>query len=1839
MSQIGKSAENHSSDSEEIQIQIRPQDSVSNTGSKCSSVSSIMLKALAKKAELRAEASNLKRKQKLRVQEQELRDQIEQLELQTELDKVTAVEEVCAQFEDDQQSTTSMKTRQKQFTVADIQVHGEFSGLEPEFIPDQKIKPVVKKEQAVISDLSNNPENLIHLNTIKDEKPIKPEEEAVKQNDVTLLADGIVRGIKSMNSHTKKIECFNGDPLNYNHFIRSFNKVINSKDLDYEDKLDLLRQNTTGEAKDLVKGCEYNKSPQLGFEKAMNLLKVNYGKPFVVKQAHLKIITERGQIKSDDIRDLKKLSVELLSFKNTMEDLNEIRKLDNSEDLDKITEKLPTFMQTQFRKIADEVMFVKDMPLTLEDLCLFVEKQIRVMNNPLIGVHRQKQNSTVRTHESQPARRQRRTFAATSSSETSRQSTSNGSGVFTKNMCKCCKVNVHYLNHCEMFKRLDYNGRVKFVADNKLCFSCLNSGHMSDKCFRTKPCVYCTGKHQSLLHPPNAPPAPQITNSPQSRNSVETQTQTVLQGTNNNNSQVLLPIVAIKIKTSDDKLVPVYCLLDSGSDTSYCSEKLYDELGLIGRPVTFTRSTMSNANECVTTKVVNNVKFTDWYESNETIIPSLFTQPSININKDVIPKQWHVNQFKYLSSIELPEIDKDVDLILGNDLSAALEPFEIIPSENNGPFALRTKAGWLINGCACIEKFKYHCHSTVLFASVTKQQPLCSLCFDYVDCLQNGKLEPSVNHKRFLDIAKCSIKLNDENHYEIDLPFKYDNVQMPDNKAQSLQRVFSLKKRFIKNPDFFDKYKATMDMLFDNKYAVYADEKPEVPGKQWYLQHHGVFHPKKPDKLRVVFNCSAEYKGHSLNKMLLGGPDLNNNLVGVLLRFRQGLVAFQADIKTMFYQVKVPDAQTNFLKFLWWHNNDLSQPPQTCEMKTHIFGAISSPAMANYALRQVARDNKLNFSAETISTVESNYYVDDVLKSQDDVATIKQLIGEMITLLKKGGFVLSKFVSNFPEVLSDVPESDCELVELKPFPNDEYEHPALGVQWNVNRDTLGYNNNVSTKANTRRGFLSVVNSIFDPLGLVCPLITTGRMILQELHACNLDWDDNCPNDTLKRWEKWIGDLNYLNDLKINRCIKPPWFGKITHAEIHNFADASKQAMCAVSYLKIFNHDNISHTTIMLAKSRLVPLKSKLTIPRLELSASVLALKLDNMLRTELQIPINESHFWTDSSTVLHFIRNENKTFPTFVANRINKIRDSSDLNNWHYVNTKENVADMATRPVGGSTFVNYNEWINGPSFLNKSQEFWPEPPITLSNLDESNCQNYVTVKSSVEKNSIIKLLGKHSSWNKLRKVVALILRYKNVLRNRAIKRKDGDLPELGSAHMRVFLSADEIKNAERSIVSLMQGDIFSEEIGMLRLNKPIKRSSRLVKLNPFLKNGILRVGGRLDKSNLSFEQKHPQILTREMCITPLIINHFHALSGHSGRSYVLSSIRKNYWIVNGNATVRSVLGNCVKCKRIRGKLSTQFMSELPPERLECDSAPFTNTGLDYFGPFLIKKGRTTFKRYGVIFTCMVSRAVHLEVSSDLTTDSFIMALRRFIARRGNVTKRFRSDNGSNLVGAVNELKQCIKNWNKSQINNFLVQREIDWVFNPPSASHYGGAWERLIRSVRQILNATVSDQILTDESLITLMCEAEAILNGRPLTVVNSEASEPLALTPNDLLMQNSVSLPPGEFDSKDLYSKKRWRQVQQLANVFWNRFKNEYMSLLQTRQKWFHIKDNLKINDIVLINNSNITRNNWPMGRVIKLYPDKDNVVRKVDVKTKDGVLLRPIAKLCLIFSDKENL
>ena len=681
-----------------------------------------------------------------------------------------------------------------------------------------------------------------------------------------------------------------------------------------------------------------------------------------------------------------------------------------------------------------------------------------------------------------------------------------------------------------------------------------------------------------------------------------------------------------------------------------------------------------------------------------------------------------------------------------------------------------------------------------------------------------------------------------------------------------MSRLMKLKRRLTSDDQFRKDYNSFMQDIISSGYAerVPVDEASTKSKQVWYIPHHGVYHKKKPGKIRVVFDCSAVCDGQSLNQQLLQGPDLTNNLTGVLCRFRQERIAFMCDIQAMFHQVKVDVEHRNLLRFLWWDDPEMKRDPVEFRMTVHLFGATSSPGCANFALKTTADQYEESCGREAADFVRRNFYVDDGLKSVQLVEEAKELIKNTKSFCQRGGFRLHKFTSNNKEVMSSVPQEDRATdTKDRYLVNDVTAiERALGVHWCIESDTLQFRIIVQDKPLSRRGILSTVSSVFDPLGLVAPFILVGKRILQELCRDGVGWDDEVPDDLRPQWEKWRAELPVLESLRIARCYKPQKFDVVKNVELHHFSYACQNGYGQCSYLRLVDDKNRIHCSLAMGKSRVTPLKP-VTIPRLELTAALVSSKISCVLRKELEYAPMKEIFWTDSKTVLGYINNDARRFHVFVGNRVQEIREQSSPNQWHYVETKSNPADIASRGAGAQELIDNPLWWNGPEFLWNPCKDWDSvndnPSIPPDDPEVKKVSARATQIQDPKLRSVLERLTHFSSWYRAKKAIAVCLRLQQKFRKTAgqsqVKERNAKERNKGiTSYNPVDVKA--LQRAELQIIKMAQSEAFREEIQLLRdvnvklqvadqdINKDkikmMKKSSSLYKLDPFLdEDGVL----------------------------------------------------------------------------------------------------------------------------------------------------------------------------------------------------------------------------------------------------------------------------------------------------------------------------------------------------------------------------------------------------------------
>ncbi|XP_064637218.1 uncharacterized protein LOC135493659 [Lineus longissimus] len=599
-----------------------------------------------------------------------------------------------------------------------------------------------------------------------------------------------------------------------------------------------------------------------------------------------------------------------------------------------------------------------------------------------------------------------------------------------------------------------------------------------------------------------------------------------------------------------------------------------------------------------------------------------------------------------------------------------------------------------------------------------------------------------------------------------------------------------------------------------------------------------------------------------------------------------------------------------------------------------------------------------------------------------------------------------------------------------------------------------------------------------------------------------------PENLLAAWETWKKDLPGLRSVAI-----PRWYftaetkGRI---QLHHFCDASETGYGSVAYLRKIYDDGRIECAFLIAKSRTAPAKF-VSVPRLELQAAVIAVRVDGLVRRELDLLVEDTYFWTDSKITLQYIRSEDRRFKTYVANRVGEIRDGSKIDQWQHIPGCMNPADLASRGQSVKSFLKASHWFRGPEFLWGSEENWPNVEVPpLPNEDPEIKEERIIGAIGVEEKPVVsKLLERYSNWTRLVRAVVILRKFCSYLRDKSsVERK---------------IIADDMKEATLVIVKSVQKAEFQEDIESLENIGRVKTKSKLKCLSPVLIDGLLRVGGRIAGAPVSFDCAYPMILSKHHHVSNLLIEHFHLATKHAGQEHVLAKMRESFWIPQARFAVRRILKKCIGCRKRLAQRMTQRMANLPDMRLIAYDPPFTRTGVDYYGPMLVKRGRSTVKRWGVLFECMNVRAVHLEIAESMDTSSFVNALRRFIGRRGCPSDMW-SDNGTNFVGGQRELREAMEQWNQGQIEAELSQKGIRWHFQPPGAPHMSGVWERLVRSTKRTLKAILGEGLVSDETLHTAHVEAEAILNSRPLCKASEDPKDEEALTPGHSIAEEGHS-------------------------------------------------------------------------------------------------------------------
>ncbi|XP_038215213.1 uncharacterized protein LOC119834785 [Zerene cesonia] len=1411
--------------------------------------------------------------------------------------------------------------------------------------------------------------------------------------------------------------------------------------------------------------------------------------------------------------------------------------------------------------------------------------------------------------------------------------------------CLFCSEN-HKLFNCKKFSKETVDSRRSFVQTHHLCFNCLTPNHSVYQCNRSTGCRICRKKHHTLLH----------TKSPKSASSMQAEqpgegstsvvgnvihsSQAKGEGTDrpilscfaNTTNQVLLATALVKAASQTNAtMVVLRSLIDQGSQASFITEAAVQQLGLKKYSETNLMSGLGGdqsstllSKSSVVLKIQSRLDPSFVITIKAHVLKKLTTfLPSKKVDIQTLPA---------LTSLQLADpsfhTPSKIDLLLGADVYSQILLKGLVRGPPGTVIAQHTALGWILSG-------KMHnegnsvveddaCNNVVsMHLTQCNENELLKKFWELESESSKPKKYFTLEEENCERLFKETTSRDETGRFIVKLPFKSNNplCKFGNSKDIARKRFLMLEKRLIKNPSLKIEYSKVIKEYLDlgHMEEVLAEDvdKPNAV----YLPHHAVIRQDKTtSKVRVVFDASCKgSNGVSLNDDLMVGPTLQPELRHLLMRWRCYPISLVADIVKMYRQVKVAESDTDYQRILWRDdpNDDLRQ----FRLLRVTFGTSSAPYLAVRTLQELVHMDGEDFPLAS-TRILKEFYMDDLMSGCHTVDEGVQIYEEMIELLKRGGFPLQKFSSNNKELLKEIKAENSESDHSMEIKIDEV-MKILGLTWNREEDRFHFTVKLSSVESpiTKRKVISDIARLFDPLGWIAPVVTKAKIFIQQLWLSGIEWDSELPKSLLKDWLGFRNDLKSLAEVRISRWIRSSLSDQCL--ELHGFCDASNAAFAAVVYARIIDNSGNVHVNLVTSKTRVAPVK-QISIPRLELCGAVLLARLLDEVSLVLEVPKHQTHAWTDSSIVLAWLRSHPSRWKTFIANRVSEIHTLLNASQWSHVVSKENPADCASRGLSATEFIHNDLWKLGPKWLYRSTIDYSKGEDEDTNLEERKHKiSSHTVTSNKEDN----IISRFSSLRKLTRVLSFCRRVLHW--NKPEKEKN----------ISKILTAKEIQETLLICIKICQREHYDEEIENLKNNEKLSKKSKLTSLNPFLgRDGVLRVGGRLHNAALSDDMKHPIIIPHKSHLTYLLIHDAHERTLHGGPQLVLNYLRSKYWIVGAKSAVKQFIKKCVTCIRHSAQVNQQMMGQLPVSRVTAHR-PFLRSGVDYAGPISIRttkgRGHHATKGYICLFICMATRAIHLEVVSDMTSETFLAAFKRFVARRGHVTELW-SDNGTTFVGSARELKnllQAERSTVTEDILDYLSCVGTTWHFIPPRAPNFGGLWEAGVKSTKYHLKRVVGDKTLTYEELSTVLAQVEACLNSRPLTQLSSNPEDPQPLTPAHFLVgEPLVTVPDANYERSNISSLKRWQLAQRMVQDFWRRWSREYLTQLHQRYKWKVSIPEPEIGSVVLVKEDDLPPNKWLFGLIVDKHPGLDNLTRVVTLKYKGHFIKRPVSKLIVL-------
>lgn len=953
-------------------------------------------------------------------------------------------------------------------------------------------------------------------------------------------------------------------------------------------------------------------------------------------------------------------------------------------------------------------------------------------------------------------------------------------------------------------------------------FTRTRGDHQREECKTTFKCQICCQPHHTLLHldeTSSSTYSPQQSKSPQQTSSQATISQISKNYTTHNKSQIYLSTAVVHVEGSNSELVPCRILLDSGSQSNFITEEMCQLIQLKKKRIDdLPVHGISQSRTIVNHEVSATVK-------------SRFNNYSARLNFLVLPKITGNLPSKYVAqdmfmipeNIELADPmfnqPSKIDMLIGAEIFYNIFCTGQIQLSDDLPILQKTKFGWIVSGKlfdgtpeSTLDSQSYftQSYSSLSFSSLDNQL---KKFWEIEDCQShnNQSLEEKLCEEQF----KRTIQRNASGRFVVSLPCKSNLLELGDSYNMALNRFLLLERRFKRQPELKTPYTSFIDDYSTLGHMEEVDAQDKSVDKKFYLPHHPVIKlSSSTTKLRVVFGASAKTtSGLSLNNVLMIGSTVQDDLFSIILRFRLYKYIFAADITKMYRQILVQSNQTDLQRILW--RNAPEEQIKEFRLTTVTYGTSCAPYLATRCLKQISIEKSVE-SPNAAKIIGRDFYVDDLMSGSDDINEALTLQSEIINVLQEYGLDLHKWYSNDETLLCNIPHEKRESnASLK---IDESETvKTLGLLFQPQADNFRFSiklKNLEEKI-SKRTILSEIASIFDPLGLVGPIITTAKILMQNLWQIEVGWDDAIPDDFVMRWIQFRNQLLDLNNISIRRWVLP--CVNRTTIELHGFCDASQSAYGACIYLTTTNIDGRCSSNLLCSKARVAPIKT-ITIPKLELMGALLLAQLAEKVCSALKINLISLNFWTDSSIVLAWLRGSPSDWKVFVANRVSQIQEMTKTGVWRHVKTEDNPADYISRGLPVIQLINQDKWWYGPAWLLEDSIKFDEHQCTdLTSIPESRTSVVVMNAPSSE---IDDILTRFSSLTKLQRVIGYCFRFSMNAKS-SNQKIHGDL------------TAMELQTALMALVKLSQQNSFSIELKELQGGKPVNNKSKLLTLNPF----------------------------------------------------------------------------------------------------------------------------------------------------------------------------------------------------------------------------------------------------------------------------------------------------------------------------------------------------------------------------------------------------------------------